>query len=218
MIKPPYSYSNLALYTACAARHHYERGLKLKPLEQVASPAADRGILLHKACEDFIAGEITTLPHDLHRFLPILERLKATGAKSEIHLASDKNQNPVSYDSPDAYFYGIIDTLELSNIVAMVGDWKSGKARDYNPQLAFYTMLVLINYPEIQTVKTRIRYIDLGLSSNCLEYTRKDLQHLWDNTMALVERMNRDRIHAPTPGDHCIWCPYSKRKMNVCKW
>jgi hypothetical protein len=206
------------MYAACAARHHYERGLKLKPLEPVVSPAADRGILLHKACEEFIAGEITELPNDLVRFRPILERLKTSGAKSEVKLASNINMEPVPYDSPDAYFYGIIDTLEFAIKSAMVGDWKSGKARDYNPQLAFYTMLTFINYPEIESVKTRIRYIDLGLSTNCLDYTRGDLQRLWDNAMILVTRMNKDRIHAPTPGDYCIWCPYSKRKMNVCKW
>jgi CRISPR/Cas system-associated exonuclease Cas4 (RecB family) len=218
MIKPPYSYSNLALYEFCAAKHNYQRILKLKPLEDTTHPAAMRGTMLHEACESFIKGEVSELPRELSQFKPVLEKLKAQGAQCEVKLACTIDMEPCAYDSPDAYFYGIIDTLELSGTTAQVGDWKSGKKNDYSSQLGFYTMLLFINYPMIKDIATRIRYIDLGVSEPGVQYNRRDEPKLWEKYTKIVQRMTSDRIRSPTPNEYCRYCPYSKGQMNICKW
>jgi PD-(D/E)XK nuclease superfamily len=218
MIKPPYSYSNLALYEHCAAKHNYQRILNLKPPEDTTHPAAMRGTMLHEACELFISGKITELPIELYQFRPVLEKLKAQGAQSEVKLACTINMEPCAYDSPDAYFYGIIDTLELAGTTAQVGDWKSGKKNDYSKQLAFYTLLLFINNPSIKGIVTRIRYIDLGISEPGTSYTRRDIPTLWEKYTKIVDRMTSDRIRSPTPNEYCRYCPYSKQQMGICKW
>ena len=217
-MKPPFSYSNLSSYNSCPQRHHFERGLNIKPLDESPHPAALRGVELHRACEEYTLGTIDILPNELLRFRPILDKLKASGARAEVKYAVDKDCKPVPYDSPDAYFYGIIDTLELSAAIGCVGDWKSGKERDYSQQLKFYAMLVLANHPELAVCRSRIRYIDLGLSSSGAEYGRANVPTIFAEFNALAERAVNDHIRAPRPSDLCVWCPYSKRKMNICKW
>lgn len=217
-MKPPFSYSNLSLYAACAQRHYFERVLAIKPLEQSTSPAAERGVLLHKMCEDYTNNLIQELPPELARWRPVLDKLRNSNTKSELKLAVSINMEPVPYDSPDAFFYGVIDTLELADWMACVGDWKSGKERDYTQQLKFYTMLVLINFPQLRTIKTRIRYIDLGVSASGPEFGRANLDSLWAEFQELATRAVSDHIHAPTPNVHCTWCPYSKKAMAICKW
>jgi hypothetical protein len=218
MIKPPYSYSNLALYESCAAKHNYQRILGLKPPEDLTHPAAMRGTMLHEACESFIEGKIVELPRELVQFRPVLEKLKAQGAKSEVKLACTIDMEPCAYDDPNAYFYGIIDTLEVEGSTAQVGDWKSGKKNDYSSQLAFYTLLQFINNPDIKNIVTRIRYIDLGISEPGLTYSRRDVPILWEKYTKIVERMTSDRIRSPTPNEYCRYCPYSKVQMGICKW
>jgi hypothetical protein len=218
MIKPPYSYSHLALYESCAAKHNYQRILGLKPPEDITHPAAMRGTMLHEACESFIAGTITELPRELYQFRPVLEKLKAQGARSEVKVACTIDMQPCDYNDPNAYFYGIIDTLEITGTTAQVGDWKSGKKNDYSNQLAFYTLLLFINNPSIKDIVTRVRYIDLGISEPGLKYSRRDLPKLWEKYTRIVERMTSDRIRSPTPNEWCKYCPYSKTQMGICKW
>lgn len=218
MIKPPYSYSHLALYEGCAYKHNLQRILKIQPPEAPDTTASDRGTFLHEACESYINKDIETLPHEIQQFKPVLDKLRAQGAKSEVKLACKIDMTPCEYEDPEAFFYGVIDTLEISVLIAQVGDWKSGKRRDYSSQLSFYAMLTLINFPQLKTVMTRIRYLDLGLSEAGSEYTRRDLDTLFAKWKLTVERMTKDKIRSPTPGDHCRWCPYNAKKMGVCKW
>lgn len=218
ILKPPYSYSNLAQYSACAARHNYERILKLKPLEDTQHPAAARGTSLHEICDKYTKGEITVLPSELSRFKPVLDKLVNVGALAEVKLAITRDLQPCDYDDPNAYFYGIIDTLELDGPQACVGDWKSGKERDYSHQLRFYTLLVFISYPDVNLIHTRIRYIDLYKSVPGISYSRPHVSQIMAEFSYIVDRMLKDRIRAPTPSDICGWCPYNKQKLGICKW
>jgi PD-(D/E)XK nuclease superfamily len=217
-LAPPYSYSNLALYESCSAKHNYQRILGLKPPEEITHPAAMRGTMLHEACESFILGKITELPKELYQWRPVLEKLKAQGAKSEVKLACTIDMQPCDYNDPNAYFYGIIDTLEITGTTAQVGDWKTGKKNDYSNQLAFYTLLLFINFPDIKNIVTRIRYIDLETSEPGATYTRRDVPILRDKYTEIVQRMTSDRIRSPTPNEWCKYCPYSKGQMGICKW
>jgi hypothetical protein len=173
--------------------------------------------MLHEACEAYINGEITVVPAELKGFLPVLDKLKAQGAKSEVQLACTINREPCAYDSPDAYFYGVIDTLEVEGRVSQVGDWKSGKERDYSNQLAFYTMLQFIN-SDSSRIMTRIRYLDLVKSVPGTTYNRSDLDFLWLKFTSVADRMVKDRIRSPRPNEFCRYCPFNKNKMGLCKW
>ena len=218
MIKPPYSYSHLALYDGCAFKHNLQRILEVHPAEPQDTKAADRGTMLHEACEAYITGEVEIIPTEIAQFKPVLDKLRKSGAKCEVRLACTEDMQPCEYDDPDAFFYGVIDTLELGELVMQVGDWKSGKKRDYSSQLSFYAMLVLINYPKVKTVMTRIRYLDLAVSTPGFEHGRRGLPALFDKWKLTVSRMVKDKIRSPTPGDHCKWCPYNAKKMGICKW
>jgi len=200
------SYSRIKCYTQCPAKYKYKYKLKLAggATDVVAS---SRGTLLHSAAEEFILGLSTELPVELQKWEKVLTKLRDEGCQSEVKI-----------EIPEHDIHGTLDTLQVQDTTAEVGDWKSGQVRDYSSQLKFYAMLVFYAKPQVNTVSTRVRYIDKGKSVPGPTYSRKELPAIHAEFKAMIDRMNKDPVCAPNPSSLCAFCPYSKKASGICKW
>jgi len=212
------SYSKVSLFTLCASRYRYKYILKLP--DQGSGDAANRGSMLHELLEKYLLQETKTLPAELIKWEKILDKMISDDVKTEVQLAVDINLEPCDFDSPDAYFRGIIDTLETRDEGRFmeVGDWKSGKLRDYSSQLKFYVLLIFLCYPKVQRVGTRIRYIDAYKSIPGAMYQRSDMPAILEHFKAISNRMMTSKVFSPNPSSLCKYCPYNKNAGGPCKW
>ena len=87
-------------------------------------------------------------------------------------------------------------------------------------QVRFYGLLALLRYAKAKTAQLRLWYTDAGKVVDDLpevkrsevpalkrDYARRAQRHIYD-----------EREFAPTPGDHCTWCPFSRYKGGPCKF
>lgn len=114
---------------------------------------------------------------------------------------------------------GVVDDVggKKRLLVMTVTDWKTGKFReqmkdDYLEQLELYALGALLYFPDLDEVRPRLAYVDLGLfhplAADALVYRRADLpglKALWDKR---TRAMLLDRSFAPRPNDKCRWCHY----------
>lgn len=211
-----FSYSKISTYTLCPAKYRYKYLLKLQGND--SGTAAERGTMIHEFAEKYVLRETDDLPSELIRWQKVLDKMREDEILCEVPLAVDSNFVPCDFDSPDAHLRGLLDNLQIKIDFAEIGDWKTGKVRDYSTQMKFYTLLVFLCYPEINRVATRIRFIDHHKSVPGTVFTRKDIPMLIDEWGKIIKRMSDSKIFSPNPSTMCNYCPYNKKSGGPCKW
>jgi hypothetical protein len=174
--------------------------------------------MLHSLLEKYLLQETTELPAELIKWKKVLDKMISDGVKTEIQLAVDSNLNPCDFDSEDVWLRAILDTLEIKGDFAEIGDFKTGKVRDYSSQLKFYSLLVFLCYPEIQRIGTRIRFLDANKSVPGISYARRDIPSLLDHWIKIIDRMTQSKVYSPNPSSLCKYCPYNRNNGGPCKW
>jgi hypothetical protein len=80
-------------------------------------------------------------------------------------------------------------------------------------QQRFYGLLVLENYPSVQSVTLREFYVRHSEPREATVH-RADVEDLRQELSQLAERFDRsveESLWRPTPGAHCSWCPLPER-------
>lgn len=168
--------------------------------------------------EDFANGVIKELPPELNHYEGFVSGLQAAGGQAELQLAVDRGWNSVPFDSPDAWWRGVLDYILVRTPVAHVYDWKTGKEYDdHYDQKQLYALGVFCTYPEVLEVRAVHVYLDTGRNTERV-YSRYEVPSLraqWEDRAG--KALNATEFF-PNPNYGCRWCGYSRSKGGPCRF
>ncbi len=212
----PMSYSGLSLWRECPRKwfHRYKEGYYEPP-----GPAAVRGTEVHSDLELYFAaeeGQEVQMKH--HKILtPWLRKLSefyGLGAEPEGEVAVDSNWKRVAWDSPDAYFRGIIDLRWRDENVVHILDWKTGRIRaNHVYQGEAYVALE----EDADDYRTHFAYIDHPTIIHTRPYTDSERHAFQQKIGEEIEEVRNARDYPETPGNGCRWCALNWRSGGPCK-
>jgi len=213
-IRVQWSHSSIELFRQCP-RRYFETKVAKSVNDDYSGTAAEWGNKVHKAMERRVMYG-SPLPANMVQYEPLAARLeKLPGEKmAEQKFALNANHEPVDYFAKDVWVRIIIDLLVIhpSGTKALVLDYKTGKRKDDDRQLALCAAGVFDMYPEVQTVTSG--YVWMGESEGKLApatFIRQYADRLWNLYVPHVERIVEATAHGDWPekptGLCNGWCP-----------
>lgn len=217
----PTSYSALSSFETCPRRHYLTRISK-----EVADPpgeAAQWGNTVHAALQRYIQGDASALSGSLkgyrHLADTLVTRIPGAEIHAELQLAVDHELNPCGWWDKRGWIRGIVDALVLNGNVAYAVDWKTGKRKDDEGQLALFAGLVMTHYPEVEKVQAGYVWLQEKLIDRST-FRRDDLPLIWQQYAPRVEQLRRafanDNWPARPSGLCRNWCPVGRRLCEHC--
>lgn len=227
-----WSFSRYSDYKQCPFK------FKLKHIDRIKEPpnaAMERGAHIHELAEQYIKGQLRTMPKELKLFAEDFKMLrkeykrKLSGMVVEDSWALTKEWDETVWnDWAKCYLRIKLDCAHFEDEDAMVvTDWKTGKFRAnqneaYIEQLELYALATLILKPHVKQVRPVLKYLDEGVvyppEEAPMIFTQADvpkLKKLWEKR---IKPMMNDARFAPRPNNLCGWCFFSKSKGGPCKY
>jgi len=213
--KPPFSwsFSKLRNYESCPLKY---KVVDVDKLHVEHSQELDRGEQLHAAMYQRVANGTklpipyaymerwaTRLTTDLHPEQEIYCELK---------LALDRSHNPTEFMGKRVWCRARIDYLRIIPNQAHVVDYKTGKPRMDDTQLALCAAMVFHHYPELSQVRTEYIWTEYGDTSHRI-YQRSELPRIWRELLPRVTQLEEAHDHEDFPavpnGLCAKYCPVS---------
>jgi hypothetical protein len=218
-----WSLSKLKTFESCPAKYRYKYLLKI---DTAKSPAAERGIDMHKTVEMFIKNEIQTLPTDLDFYHGFFTYLRSQNVFPEHKVALNRNWEPVPWDSEEAWLRSVLDLKIVNEPEALLYDWKSGKIYpDHDDQKDLYGLTIFAEHPSVLRVRAIHVYLDLNKNREKLIDRDQvpELRKQWTDRVFKLERSHREQTSyidpfIPNPGYHCVYCSFSKSQGGPCRF
>ena len=214
-----WSHSALEVYRTCP-RKYYEAKITKAWVEEFKGPAAEYGTAVHKAFElavKFSSPFPTHLapPEVLHKWAALAKRLagQAGVIYLESQMALNKDLKKVDWFAKDAWCRVIMDYLCVSRErgKAMVWDYKTGKRKDNDRQLALCAAAVFELFPEIHTVIAGYVWLKGGVEITRATFVRSAKGKLWDEYLPTVQAVENSVMTGQWPEKRsglCNgWCP-----------
>ncbi len=225
-----WSLSSLGTYEKCAKKYEYKYILRLP---EARHSAASRGVELHKAVEDFVAGTIQKLPAEIDFYTQFLTGLRQHEIYPEHKISLDREWNKVEWDDKEKVWYkGVLD-LKLIDpgtgegsvpgvrgdpTSATVYDWKTGKIYpDHDDQKTIYSLGVFSEHPTLQRVRAIHVYLDLGKSRE-VTFHRDQVHQLRELWVARVSELENAQGFPPNPSYMCRYCAFSRANGGPCRF
>lgn len=213
-----WSYSRLKNFETCPKRSwHVDIARDIKEPE---SPQLLDGNLLHAAMAARIGPKRVQLPLGMEYMEPwanmLLQAAQGGRIATEVKVALDKNFDATTYFGKNVWFRGVLDVLIIKGNMAIVGDWKTGRMTEDNPQLALFAQCVFSTYSMVDAVRTEF-FWTANQERTRRDFRRADMPAFWAEMLPRVSRM--ERAHATSeypakPGRLCAnWCP-----VHVCAY
>ena len=220
-----WSFSSLTSYEECPHR------VKLKAEKATTLPREEsRGERIHKLAEDYVAGKLDKLPHELRKFEGDIEEDRRLFAEGKVELEGEWGFTPDWQPTGwfDAWFRAKLDQFHYDPTDgtnhAMVVDWKTGKSFGneikYASQGQLYALACFMRHPELETVEVIFRFIDEGKSKRKTYVQNKQLDRMFERWMERAHRMLTDDECAPKPHRiRCKYCLYGPTNgSSACGW
>lgn len=179
-----------------------------------------RGDNVHKALEAYLvkrkAGQENIPPSSLPEVegaRPLIEKFIDLFGIDSVHPEAQVSINDewqqVEWFDKKSYYRAIFDLICLSNDVAVIGDYKTGKFKDYVPdngmgQLELSSAIALSLWP-VNEVKTIYMFVDHRKTIN-RTYSRKDHTRLVDHFVTEHDKVNSEANFDPKTNQFCTWC------------
>lgn len=196
-----WSFSTLSEYEKCPYRLVLRQTIKIPPNVHM-----QRGINIHKQCEDFLnyTGDMPPLNY----FCDDLLELRSRGAQSEAKYGLSNTWLPeLNFDN--AYGKCIFDAIEFYENIRII-DFKTGKPAPikHQDQAQIYAIAAKIWHPEIEAITTEFWYLDTNKKTKT-QFTTKQLTFYQQILNARIQRMMNDTVLTPKPSKfNCKWCAY----------
>lgn len=212
-----WSFSRLNQYETCPYRYY-----KTRVSQEIIEPETESiiwGNRVHKALEDNIEGR-ANLPADCSQFQPVMDSIAKIPGNftAEKKFAVDRRQQPVDFESSDAWCRCITDVFVENTPLAIAMDWKTGKVKYDFEQLKINALMIFAHYPEIVNVK--VAYIWLKFKQVTKnEFTRAGPGALtWDKYITATSFMENSYSNNFWPkrksGLCKNWCPVTSCEYN----
>jgi len=147
----PWSYSALNSYETCPKKH-WHLNVK-KDVKEPPSEHLTHGNRVHTAFEKRVK-EGKPLPIGMRQHEPMLNALANLPGvvEAEQKLAINENFGPCEWFGKTVWARCIIDYLNIQGPKALVIDWKTGKRREDDDQLALMAAIIFCHMEEVQEV------------------------------------------------------------------
>lgn len=222
------SYSRLSCYEQCPRKFEAQYISKIYPFDG-NNPHFIKGKKKHAQLENYIKCENdpTMIQQrydgDVLDATKIIDRLRAAGytIEAEHQLAVSEGYLPVGWFDKSVIWRSIADFIAQKRNKAVVGDWKTGKFRDYDGkktgQLHLSAGIVFAHMPHIDVVDTAYFFIE-HKKSIVRRFTREMFE---TNLMipfadALID-VNQESEWAPKRNQFCGWCDIQPDCPLFCK-
>lgn len=212
-----WSLSSLGTYEKCAAKYNFRYNLGLK---DPPGPAASRGIVKHKAMEDFISGASTILPTDLALYHGLLTSIKMVDGQvlPEVKLALNEKWEPCDFNAPDVWWRGVLDLLVVEPDRGTLYDWKTGKIYDdHDDQKDLYSIAALSHHQHLYEIRAIHVYLDLGKNREKTIH-RDQLPPMREKFNARVAKLRSEVQFPANPSFMCKYCSFSRSNGGTCKF
>lgn len=193
-----HSYSSLKLWRTCPAQ--YRAKYIDKCVVSQDSPALRRGREVHEQLDAALQGR-SAVPDAYARYAPLVQTLRAKGARPEASYGMTADGTPCGFDDPKAWLRGRIDVEMVSGDNALLLDWKTGQYRVDEFQADVYAALLRAIHPGL-TIEFSFVYLDVGRTATCTP--DKDALR---RVQAIAEACESDTMHQPRPCWACRFCP-----------
>lgn len=195
---------------------------------EIDTPAQAEGRAVHEA----LAARLNGQPIDLtarvsYSFADRMATslLERGNVLAEMKLAIDPDFEPTQFFSRTAWLRGVLDVLVgLEDREAQplrgrvfIGDWKTGKRREDDLQLLIFALLVLENYPDVDTVHAANLWLREGKPGTLMTWRRAELPDMRARVLQHampIEQAMRDGVFPKKPGPLCAWCPDTSCEFN----
>lgn len=221
------SHSRLSDFNQCPRKFYLkyiEKAQNFQMKQEDKSIHLVRGDNVHKALEGYLVkrkcGESnipdSSLP-EVQQTRPLIEQyIRAFGIDNvhpEAQISIDDQWRRVEWFAKDSYYRAILDLICLAPTVAVIGDYKTGKFKDYAPangmgQLELSSAIALSIF-EIQEVKTIYFFVDHKKTIQ-KHYTQADKNKLVDHFTGEHDKVNSEKKFDPTRNEFCSYCEATK--------
>ena len=212
-----WSYSRLVNYETCPKRHyHYDIAKDIGDFNF----AQGEGHEAHKAFELRISKN-KPLPLPLVQHEPILAKLAALPGVTytELKLALSREFKAVGFFDKNVWFRTVVDLCNVNANVAAVIDYKTGRPKSDDTQLALMSATVMHYLPEVKRVRARLLFVNHG-SAERAEFVRASIPEIWNEVLPRVAKLQmavETQEFPPKPNGLCkrycnvTSCPYHGR-------
>lgn len=183
-----------------------------------------RGDNVHKALEAYLvkrkAGESDIKPSSLpevEQTRPLIERyIQMFGIENvhpEAQISINSDWKRVEWFDKSSYYRAIMDLIAYAGGIALIGDYKTGRFKDYAPangygQLELSSAIALSILP-VKEVKTIYFYVDHKKTIQ-KHYTEADKSRLIDHFSAEHLKVNSEKNFDPCKNEYCTYCEATK--------
>lgn len=225
-----WSYSRLKVFEGCPYRAYLQFSEK-RP-QTMDMTAANRGTMIHDACEKFVIGEGQPTV-EMARFAEYFTDLRAKYEDGLVTVEEEwgfnKDWQPTDYWGDDIWcrmkLDNCINNITVnSDVMKMTAtDYKSGKKFgnevSHNQQGQLYVIGTFMRHPAVEVVDVDFRYLDHGLKT-VKTYTREKAMKFLPMWTKRAEALTTATSFPPKPNKiTCMWCPYGPNKGDgSCEW
>ena len=222
-----WSYSALKTFLQCQLKYYLLKVTK-EVKEDFSGPAIEFGNLWHKRIEDYIngsgglrvkdPGSLSHLSLDrsqvtrLKEFLSKLSNLGEIQAETEITFDNQKKR--VGWYDKKAWLRVKVDALVFSpdKTKVWVIDWKAGKRRPDEMQLAITALALFWAYPTLRQIRCSFYWLQdkTGDPLDDYVYTLDDLPEITEEVEDNLDKLRDSfdtQIWEPNDSALCRWCP-----------
>lgn len=201
----------MSLFQQCP--HKYYRTRIKQDVKEPPTEAINYGLAMHKAAEDYI-GSGVPLPPAFVSFKPVLDKIKGYAGTTycEYKMALTRELEPCAFDSPNAWWRGIADVLNIDGSKARILDYKTGKSSKYadNKQLELLSLATFKYFPQVTHTKCALLFVvakDLVPAEFTVEQSKAKWAKWTRDTMDLEASLQNGAWN-PRPNFTCSkWCP-----------
>ena len=147
---------------------------------------------------------------------PFVEKLLASYSTvlPEAQVSINDAWKQVDWFSKESYYRAIFDVIGIRQDCVFIGDYKTGKFRDYTPdsgygQLELSAAIALNLWPEVDKVQTTYLYVD-HRKTVTKEFVREDSERLVVWFKQEHDKVNAEENFDPKQNEFCKWCPATK--------
>ena len=222
-----WSYSSLKQFEKCPY------SVYLAKVRREPSPPRDdthpleRGTRIHLEAEQFVRGQLDSLPPSLRKFetdFNLLRDMYIDGLVSiEEEWGFDLLWKPVDWNAPDVWCRMKLDHYILhDNTSITVTDYKTGKSWGnevpHTAQGQTYAVGAIERYPTLETAAVEMWYLDEGKRSPMRYYDRRALADLRTRISQRALKLTTAIEFPPKPSKYaCQYCDYgNSRGTSAC--
>jgi RecB family exonuclease len=227
-----WSFSRLKDFEQCPLKA-YMKYVEKRSQDHMDRKAADRGTMVHDACEKFVRGEgdfIKEMAKFRDYFGTVREEYLAGDAILEEDWGFDPDWAETGWFDEDVWCRMKLDNLRFKErdengdpIYAVATDYKTGKKFgnevSHGQQGQIYALGTFLRYPRLEVVDVELIYLDQGQTTK-RTYTREKAMKFLGSWTSRGKKMTEATDYPPKPNKMtCMWCPFGPQNGDgSCEW